>query len=193
METVIYAGQAHQVVLPNGKRKGYWIGDGTGVGKGREIYGIIYDNYMKGKKKAVHISLSHQLAVDAKRDAEAVGLPMELIHIGSDYSVDKPIELEEGVVFTTYGLLAGEWDEDRRRLKQLTEWLGEGFDGVIAFDESHAMKNALEEEAGRAARVKGLPAETWGLNFSRCFRRQRLFMRLRQEQHCRVILLRMRV
>lgn len=45
LESVIYAGQAHSNILPDGTRKGFFIGDGTGVGKGRTIAGIIMDNF----------------------------------------------------------------------------------------------------------------------------------------------------
>ena len=53
MVTVTYAGQAHEQLLPDGSRKGFFIGDGTGVGKGRQIAGIILDNFMQGRTKAV--------------------------------------------------------------------------------------------------------------------------------------------
>jgi hypothetical protein len=39
--------------LDTGARRGFFIGDGTGVGKGREIAGIILDNWRQGRKKAV--------------------------------------------------------------------------------------------------------------------------------------------
>ena len=51
LEAVMYAGQAHETVLPDGSRKGFLIGDGTGVGKGREISGIILDNFNSGRTK----------------------------------------------------------------------------------------------------------------------------------------------
>jgi len=41
LETVMYAGQRHGQLLPNGQRAGYFIGDGTGVGKGRQIAGTV--------------------------------------------------------------------------------------------------------------------------------------------------------
>jgi len=37
---------------------------------------------------------------------------------------------------------------DRPRFKQLTDWLGPDFDGVIAFDEAHLMKNAAGTKRG---------------------------------------------
>lgn len=37
------AGQAHQQFMSNGELRDFFIGDGTGMGKGREIAGIIQD------------------------------------------------------------------------------------------------------------------------------------------------------
>ena len=64
LEAVVYAGQAHSGLLPNGSRKGFFIGDGTGVGKGREISGIILDNMMQGRNKAVWISFYDSAGFD---------------------------------------------------------------------------------------------------------------------------------
>src|SRR3569623_2703859 len=53
------------------------------------------------------------------------------------------IRLPEGVLFTTYATLrTDERGEKLSRVKQIVEWLGSDFDGVIIFDESHAMQNA---------------------------------------------------
>ena len=41
LERVIYAGQRHEQRLPDSSRAGYYVGDGTGVGKGRILAGII--------------------------------------------------------------------------------------------------------------------------------------------------------
>ena len=46
-------------------RAGFFIGDGAGVGKGRTIAGIIYENYKRGRKKHVWVSVSTDLVVDA--------------------------------------------------------------------------------------------------------------------------------
>ena len=49
----------------------------------------------------------------------------------------------EGVLFTTYATLrSDDRGEKLSRVKQIVEWLGSDFDGVIIFDESHAMQNA---------------------------------------------------
>jgi hypothetical protein len=45
LEAVLYAGQQFETILPDGKRSGFFLGDGTGVGKGRTISGIVYDHY----------------------------------------------------------------------------------------------------------------------------------------------------
>ena len=40
LERVIYAGQRHEQRLPDGAR-GFFVGDGTGVGKGRVLAGML--------------------------------------------------------------------------------------------------------------------------------------------------------
>ena len=56
MESVMLAGAAHARTLPDGATRGMFIGDGTGVGKGREISAILWDNWNKGRKKAVWVA-----------------------------------------------------------------------------------------------------------------------------------------
>ena len=147
IEDVIYAGQATESLLPDGSRRGHWNGDGTGIGKGREIYAFIYDQYQRGRAKHVHISASHQLVADAERDRSAVGVPLPIIHQARFKTADRIIT-SEGVFFTTYTMLSLDFGGERQRFKQLTEWLGPDFDGVIAFDEAHLMKNAAATPHG---------------------------------------------
>ena len=66
LEFVVYAGQAHEQMLPNGQRRGIFAGHGTGVGKGRIIASIFLDNWNKGRKKAIWISEKWPLFNDAK-------------------------------------------------------------------------------------------------------------------------------
>ena len=68
LEGILYACQKHCDPLPDGKRSGFMIGDGAGVGKGRQISGIIIDNYVRGRRRAVWISSSGDLHRDAERD-----------------------------------------------------------------------------------------------------------------------------
>ena len=45
--------QRHLHHLPNGPRAGFFIGDGAGVGKGRTIAGLIWENWQQGRHKAL--------------------------------------------------------------------------------------------------------------------------------------------
>ncbi len=165
LETVIYAGEAHSDYLAGswtvdetfdlvkaapadavGRvrfRRGFMLGDGTGAGKGRQSAGIILDNWLQGRRKAVWISKSDKLIEDAQRDWSALGMERLLVTPLSRFPQGKPITLPEGVLFATYATLRS---DDRgsklSRVRQIVEWLGSDFDGVIIFDESHAMANA---------------------------------------------------
>ena len=165
LETVIYAGEAHGEYL-SGRwtvdatwdsvsaapvdaanavrfRRGFMLGDGTGAGKGRQSAGIILDNWLQGRRKAVWISKSDKLIEDAQRDWSALGMERLLVTPLSRFPQGKPITLTEGVLFATYATLrSDEKPEKVSRVRQIVDWLGSDFDGVIIFDESHAMQNA---------------------------------------------------
>lgn len=150
LESVVYAGQAHEQMLPNGERQGYFIGDGTGVGKGREIASIIWDNWNKGRTKAVWISEKAPLFKDAQRDAEGVGWDGSNIFELKKTKIDKDIPNTQGVMFTTYDTLKMPGKSGQQsRIDQIVNWLGKDFDGVIAFDEAHNMGNAIRVKGER--------------------------------------------
>jgi hypothetical protein len=143
LEAITYAGQAHQQMLPALEggtefRQGYFIGDGTGVGKGREVAGIIADNFSQGRTKAVWISEKSALIEDAKRDWQGAidGDPAQIVPLGR-FKVSDPIKLTEGILFTTYSTLRGvdKQDKTKTRVQQIVHWLGTDFDGVLIFDE----------------------------------------------------------
>ncbi|MCR6736692.1 MAG: strawberry notch family protein [Afipia sp.] len=165
LESVIYAGEAHTRFLAGSWtvdetwdivsaasddaehavrfRCGWFLGDGTGAGKGRQAAGIVLDNWLKGRRRAVWISKSDKLIEDAQRDWSALGMERLLITPLSRFRQGTPIRLEQGVLFTTYATLRSDArDEKVSRVRQIVEWLGADFDGVIIFDESHAMQNA---------------------------------------------------
>lgn len=174
LEDVIYAGQATEVLLPDGSRKGQWNGDGTGIGKGREVYAFIYDQLQRGRQKHIHLSASHQLYADAERDRDAVGVPLRLIH-QARYAPDEPIQGDSGVLFTTYTMLSMDFGGERQRFKQLTNWLGPDFDGVIAFDEAHFMKNAAATPHGGKATVdEGTLRGNMGITLQRLYPQARV-------------------
>ena len=165
LETVIYAGEAHSDFLAGSWavdatfdlvqaaptdaensvrfRRGFMLGDGTGAGKGRQSAGIILDNWLRGRRKAVWISKSDKLIEDAQRDWSALGMERLLVTPLSRFAQGKPITLSEGVLFATYATLrSDDRGEKVSRVRQIVDWLGSDFDGVIIFDESHAMANA---------------------------------------------------
>ena len=148
LENIVYAGQAHQQTLPDGSRKGYFIGDGTGVGKGREIAGIILDNFRQGRNKAVWVSVNPNMVIDATRDWTGLGQNKDDIMSLSKVKLGKPIAADSGILFASYNTLASS-EGEMSRLQQIVDWLGKDFDGVIAFDEAHKMNNLMGKQGAR--------------------------------------------
>ena len=140
-------------------RRGWFLGDGTGAGKGRQVAGILLDNWLKGRRRAVWVSKSDKLLEDAQRDWSALGQERLLITPLSRFRQGTPIRLTEGILFTTYATLRSDARDDKAsRVKQIVDWLGQDFDGVIVFDESHAMQNAAGgkgERGNQAASQQG--------------------------------------
>lgn len=159
LETIILAGEAHTHHLDrrwifDGEkndltearedqadairfRRGFMLGDGTGAGKGRQAAGIILDNWLQGRRKAVWISISDKLIEDAQRDVKALGLEPLLVFPLGRFRPGSSVTIAEGILFTTYATLRNE-----ARLKQITDWLGGDFDGALIIDEAHALANA---------------------------------------------------
>jgi predicted RNA methylase len=181
LESVIYAGEAHSDLLAGSWtvdaafdvvsaarddaenavrfRRGWFLGDGTGAGKGRQVAGILLDNWLKGRRRAVWVSKSDKLIEDAQRDWSALGMERLLVTPLSRFRQGTPIRLSEGILFTTYATLrSDERGEKVSRVKQIVEWLGSNSAGVIIFDESHAMQNAAGgkgERGDQAASQQG--------------------------------------
>ncbi|XP_045467841.1 protein strawberry notch isoform X1 [Harmonia axyridis] len=150
LESITYASQAHEHILPDGTRAGFLIGDGAGVGKGRTIAGIIFENYMKGRKRAIWVSVSNDLKYDAERDLKDIGAGKVTVHALNKFKYAKISSVingnvKKGVIFSTYSALIGESNSAggkyKSRLKQLLQWCGQDFDGLIVFDECHRAKN----------------------------------------------------
>jgi hypothetical protein len=172
LESVVYAGEAHAGHLAGSYtvdetydlvsaapadalnavrfRRGWFLGDGTGAGKGRQVAGIILDNWLKGRRRAVWISKSDKLIEDAERDWTAIGGYRSDIVPLSRFRQGAAIALEEGILFTTYATLRTQArGEKASRVQQIIDWLGRGFDGVVVFDEAHAMANAAGDKGER--------------------------------------------
>ncbi|MBC1237728.1 strawberry notch family protein [Nostoc sp. 2RC] len=167
LESVIYAGQAHSeflsgsyliddswdnvTVAAQGEenavkfRRGWFLGDGTGAGKGRQCAGIILDNWCQGRRKAIWVSKSAALIEDARRDWCALGGADKDIIDLSNIKLGEPIGFTQGILFCTYSTLRSQ-KGGKSRLKQIVEWAVKDFQGVIAFDECHSMGNAMAQE-----------------------------------------------
>ncbi|XP_011349493.1 protein strawberry notch isoform X3 [Ooceraea biroi] len=150
LESITYASQQHEHLLPDDTRAGFLIGDGAGVGKGRTIAGIIFENYLKGRKRAIWVSVSNDLKYDAERDLKDIGAGKIDVHALNKFKYAKISSavngnVKKGVIFSTYSALIGESSQSggkyKSRLKQLLQWCGEDFDGLIIFDECHRAKN----------------------------------------------------
>ena len=117
LESIIYAGESHSQFLsgyysvnetleqvshaPEGEgvqfRRGWFLGDGTGCGKGRQVAGIILDNWLQGRRKALWVSKSDKLLEDARRDWVALGgIPDQVVPL-SRFRQGDQITLSEGI------------------------------------------------------------------------------------------------
>ncbi len=102
------------------------------------------------RRRALWVSKSDKLLEDAQRDWSALGQERLLVTPLSRFRQGTPIRLEEGILFTTYATIRSQEREGKAsRVQQIVDWLGRDFDGVIVFDEAHAMANAA---GGKTAR-----------------------------------------
>jgi len=161
LESIVYASQQHEQFLPDGNRAGFLIGDGAGVGKGRTIAGVIYENYLKGRKRAIWVSVSNDLKYDAERDLTDIGADKIDVFFLSKMKYAKinsavNNNVKKGVLFATYSALIGESQgggKYKSRLKQILHWCGDDFDGCIIFDECHKAKNLCPSGAGKPTKT----------------------------------------
>jgi hypothetical protein len=181
IESLVYAGDAHEghlsghyrvdetldtvTAIPADAdgavrfRRGWFLGDGTGAGKGRQVAGVLLDHWLRGRRRAVWISKSDALIEDAQRDWSALGGERLQVVPLSRFRQGVPVPLIEGILFTTYATLRS---ESRRgsgsRLRQILDWCGPAFDGLVVFDEAHAMAGAgggPSERGAVAASLQG--------------------------------------
>ncbi|CAG04856.1 unnamed protein product [Tetraodon nigroviridis] len=157
--------EQHEVILQNNQRAGFLIGDGAGVGKGRTVAGIILENYLRGRKKALWFSISNDLKFDAERDLKDIDAPyipvLALNKVSSREISDRAgkyiyfppgifikygdTATSEGVLFATYSALIGESQaggQHRTRIKQILDWCKPDFDGVVSFHSDKLLSTA---------------------------------------------------
>ncbi|MBU2244921.1 MAG: strawberry notch family protein, partial [Alphaproteobacteria bacterium] len=111
-------------------RLGYFLGDGTGCGKGRECAGLILLNWLAGRRKAIWVSKSATLIEDAIRDWTDLGGSPADIRPLSKWKPDQPIPMGDGILFVTYATLRSAGKCGTTRLSQILDWMGEDFEGV---------------------------------------------------------------
>ncbi|OYU33100.1 strawberry notch-like NTP hydrolase domain-containing protein [Novosphingobium sp. PASSN1] len=190
IETLVYAVSAHARDLPGlfapedkgctlkasaeGKayRMGYFLGDGTGAGKGRQVASVILDRWVQGGRRHIWISKNEALLEDARRDWSALGgLPIDIQPLAT-WKLGSPVTMQEGILFVTYPTLRS-GRADATRLDQILVWAGEDFDGVIVFDEAHAMANAAGGEGSRG-KTKGSEQGVAGVRLQNLLPRARV-------------------
>lgn len=158
LEVVSRAGQCHSQTLPNGETRGFFCGDGTGVGKGRTVAGIILDNFNQGRKKAVWISKGHDLLKDTLDYTKDVfGRNDMVVEFNGGKKADSSLKSDDTILYLTYNKLSQGWNKENSNFEKIVSWLGKDFDGVIAFDEAHMMSNAGGKVTNRG---KTKPSET---------------------------------
>ena len=169
-EVLVYAGQAHEQFLPGWwklddkgtqvqqahqgaagafrVRRGFFCGDGTGVGKGRIamslIAAYIASAPLDRSRRAVFITKDEDLMADAIRDWTNIGGNASDIVPQSSFKLGSTIRMENAILFTTYATLRTPARNGKKsRLEQIIDWLGQDFDGPIVLDESHELANAM--------------------------------------------------
>ena len=140
VETILYIIACHEKKLTDLSRNGYLIADSTGLGKTREILGVILYNYEQGRKKCLWISASNSLFNNTKNELKEIN-NQDNINI---FTIDDKefLNNEDGILYITYKKLisSGKKKDDKNRFEHICKWLGDNFEGVIIFDECHYAK-----------------------------------------------------
>ena len=137
-------------------RAGFFLGDGAGIGKGRQIAAVLRDSLSRSvkdsskglvsRRRHLWLSVSRELAEDAKRDLEDIGCYVPVLdgaEVLGGNSNGSGTGDQSGILFVTYALLV---TMKGKRMEDIIKWLSFGqteasFDGCIIFDEAHKAKN----------------------------------------------------
>ncbi|MGI4877611.1 MAG: strawberry notch-like NTP hydrolase domain-containing protein [Janthinobacterium lividum] len=195
LETVCYAGQSFERDLPGtyrvekegltlvedaagvAYRAGYFLGDGTGAGKGRQVAAAIMDQWVRGSRRHVWVSKTSSLLEDARRDWSALGGIGIDIQPLTDWVLGTWVSMSDGILFTTYATLRSARPGKGSRLDQIIAWVtanGDAtFEGLIVFDEAHAMANAAGSTTTRGV-MKGSEQGICGVRLQQLLPRARV-------------------
>ena len=149
-ETIVYALQAVTTYLPGSPlgrygrkpKGGFIIGDGTGVGKTNEIMGVIMDQWMRSIKRHIIVVERGKHVPHIQESWSMIGGNPRDIFFQGDAEASEQLPDRDGVLVTTYALIRSD-----DRYAALLEWANSRreMNGILAFDEAHNMRNAVED------------------------------------------------
>ena len=114
------------------KSRGFFLGDGTGVGKTRILAGAMTELYLRNSNRfrVLWITPNKTLIENAKRECTIVSnLGNSIPNFLDDF------EENDGIYMTTYNTLSN-------NVEELKDWLNQTPNSLVIFDEAHLLKNA---------------------------------------------------
>lgn len=105
----------------------------SGVGKSRTLSGLVWENFLHGRKKAIWFTASPFLAESIRKDFTAVGVNKHMaIHSLGEFHSAHILPAKPCLLIVSYGIF-----RSKGRYEQIKQWLGDDWDGLAALDESH--------------------------------------------------------
>lgn len=152
-EFIVAAGQAHSRHLPGlpgekPQRVGIFLADGTGAGKTNEMLGIVMDNRLRGRLKAILVLEKRRHLPGFVNAWASFGCDVRDFVPLWDLKAEDRITATKGILVLTYSMLR-DYDaatKNHVRVSQIAEWAGEDFQGPMLLDEAQAMRNAAAND-----------------------------------------------
>lgn len=163
-EFLVAAGEAHGRHLPVdptelnavANRTGIYLADGTGAGKTNEMLGVVLDNMIRGRRKAVLVLAKRRHLSGFIEAWASMGRDRKDFNLLWEWKSDESINASKGILVTTYSMLREQDADDRfLRVEQIARWAGADFEGPMLFDEAQEMRNAAgdEDKSGKGSDV----------------------------------------
>lgn len=162
---IVAAGQAHSRHLPADpniandvdRRVGIFLADGTGAGKTNEMLGVVMDNRLHGRFKAILIVEKRRHLPGFVEAWASMGCDRRDFIPLWDYKAEDRIPAARGILVATYSMLR-DYDDAAKayvRVNQIAAWADRDFAGPLLMDEAQAMRNAAgdEDSSGKASEV----------------------------------------